>query len=950
MSALTELIHSGKSENTPWRKKMKIKDTLNLGKTAFPMRAGLPNKEPMWQKNWDDADLYGKRQALNEGKPSYMLHDGPPYANGNIHIGHSLNKVSKDIIVRYKSMSGFRAPYVPGWDTHGLPIEQQLAKAGLKRKEMDRGAYLEACREYALSQVDKQRADFKTLGVLGDWEHPYLTLLPEFEAQEIRVFGKMAEKGYIYKGAKPIYWSPSSESSLAEAEIEYHDVKSPSLYVAFKAADTKGKLPEDTEFVIWTTTVWTFPSNRGIFVHPDFTYVLVAVGKRKFLVAQDLVSDVAEKLGWEDFEIVQSIKGSEMDRMTAHHPFYDRESLVMVGDYVSTDSGTGLVHSSPNHGEDDYFYSRAYQLPVIEDLDEQGRFNENAPGLEGMFYEAAIPTIQGWLEENDRLLSITYFTHAYPHDWRTKKPVVYRATPQWFASIDKFRHAIMDEVERVDWIVPWGKTRLYNMVRDRGDWVISRQRAWGVPLPIFYGEDGSPIITPETTEHVAQLFEKYGSGYWFTHEASELLPEGFTHPSAPNGIFTKEQDIMDVWFDSGSSWNGVLNTRSELTYPADLYLEGSDQYRGWFNSSITTSVAVNGIAPYKAVLSQGFVLDGKGMKMSKSLGNTILPADVTKKFGADILRLWVASVDYENDVRVSMDILGQVADTYRKIRNTLRFLIANTADFSVSTDSIDFAELVGSDKYMLVKFNELIASVKKSYDAYSFMTVYKEIVNFLTNDLSAFYLDFAKDVVYIEAKNSASRRGMQTVMYRMLVDLVKMLVPILPHTAEEVWTYLESEKEPFAYLSEMPDAIDYAGSSELLENWTAFFDFRTKVLKALEEAREAKLIGKSFEAKVTVYPNEVTRALLHSLDENLAKLLIVSELSISEDPAPETASVFNDCAILVEHAQGEVCERCRRTDATVGTHENEFLKMLCNHCAQIVESEFPSVLTDGFDA
>ncbi len=407
---------------------MKIKDTLNLGKTAFPMRAGLPKKEPVWQKDWDDNDLYGKRQALNEGKPSYMLHDGPPYANGNIHIGHSLNKVSKDIIVRYKSMAGFRAPYVPGWDTHGLPIEQQLAKAGMKRKEMDRALYLEECRKYALSQVDKQRKDFKSLGVLGDWEHPYLTLLPEFEAQEIRVFGKMAEKGYIYKGAKPIYWSPSSESSLAEAEIEYHDVKSPSLYVAFKASDTKGKLPEDTEFVIWTTTVWTFPSNRGIFVHPDYTYVLVQVNNRKFLVAQDLLQDVAEKLSWNDPEVLQTIKGSELEYMTAHHPFYDRESLVMVGDYVSLDSGTGLVHSSPNHGEDDYFYSRSYQLPVIEDLDGQGRFNENAPGLEGMYYEKAIPTIQGWLEENDRLLNITYFTHSYPHDWRTKKPVVYRAT------------------------------------------------------------------------------------------------------------------------------------------------------------------------------------------------------------------------------------------------------------------------------------------------------------------------------------------------------------------------------------------------------------------------------------------------------------------------------------------------------------------------------------------
>ncbi|MFC4651334.1 isoleucine--tRNA ligase [Lactococcus nasutitermitis] len=932
---------------------MKIKDTLNLGKTAFPMRAGLPNKEPNWQKGWDDAELYKLRQELNEGKPSFMLHDGPPYANGNIHIGHSLNKVSKDIIVRYKSMTGFRAPYVPGWDTHGLPIEQQLAKAGIKRKEMDRAEYLAKCREYALQQVDMQRRDFKSLGVLGDWEHPYLTLLPEFEAQEIRVFGKMAEKGYIYRGAKPIYWSWSSESSLAEAEIEYHDVKSPSLFVAFKARDTKGVIPDDTEFVIWTTTAWTFPSNRGIFVHPDYDYIVVAAtldGKaRKFLIAKDLLASVTEKVGWENPEILQTVKGSELDNLKATHPFYDRESLVMNADYVSLDSGTGLVHTSPNHGEDDYQYSRKYKLPVIEDINGQGYFTEEAPGFEGKFYDDVEEDVLEKLRATGRLLHVEHFTHSYPHDWRTKKPVIFRATPQWFASIDDFRQNILDEVEKVGWVIPWGKTRLYNMVRDRGDWVISRQRAWGVPLPIFYGEDGTPIITPETTEHVAQLFAENGSGYWFTHEAKELLPEGFTHPSSPNGEFTKEQDIMDVWFDSGSSWNGVLNTRDELSYPADLYLEGSDQYRGWFNSSITTSVAVNGKAPYKSVLSQGFVLDGKGMKMSKSLGNTILPSDVTKKFGADILRLWVASVDYENDVRVSMDILQQTSEAYRKIRNTMRFLIANTADFDKSTDAIIYENLRGVDKYMLVKFNELVKSVRTAYDKYSFMNVYKQVVNFLTNDLSAFYLDFAKDVVYIEAANSQERRSMQTVMYEMLVGLTKLLVPILPHTTEEIWTYLENEEEAYAYLAEMPEVQDFSDSDELLSDWEAFFDFRDKVLKSLEEAREAKLIGKSLEAHVTVYPDEVVKTLLSVLDENVAQLLIVSDLTVSSKAAPENATKFDDMAILVEHAEGEVCDRCRRTDVTVGTNENEHLKHLCAHCAEIITAEFPEVLTAGFE-
>lgn len=931
---------------------MKIKDTLNLGKTAFPMRAGLPNKEPNWQKDWADATLYEKRQELNEGKPSFMLHDGPPYANGNIHLGHSLNKISKDIIVRYKSMAGFRAPYVPGWDTHGLPIEQQLAKAGMKRKEMDLLDYLEECRKYAMKQVDMQRSDFKSLGVLADWDRPYLTLLPEYEAAQIRVFGKMAEKGYIYKGQKPIYWSPSSESSLAEAEIEYQDVRSASIFVAFKAKDTKGKLPEDVEFVIWTTTPWTIPSNLGIFAHPDYDYSVVAVNGRKFVIASEMLEAVAEKLEWENPEVLQTIKGSELEYMVTKHPFYDRETLIMNADYVTLDSGTGLVHVAPGHGEDDYFASRKYKLPVLSPIDNRGYYTDEAPGLEGLFYDEGNKVVSKWLEEKDALLKLEFFTHSYPHDWRTKKPVIFRATPQWFASIDDFRQNILDEVERVDWVIPWGKTRLFNMVRDRGDWVISRQRAWGVPLPIFYGENGEPIITPETTEHVAKLFAEFGSKVWFEREAKDLLPEGFTHPASPNGEFTKEKDIMDVWFDSGSSWNGVLNERDYLSFPADLYLEGSDQYRGWFNSSITTSVAVNGVAPYKAVLSQGFVLDGKGRKMSKSIGNTIVPKDVTKKFGADILRLWVASIDTESDVRVSMDILSQVSEVYRKIRNTLRFLIANTSDFNPKEDAIDFAELRPVDKYMLVKFNELVKQIRTAYDNYSFMTVYKSIINFITNDLSSFYLDFAKDVVYIEAANSPERRSMQTVMYVILKDLVKILVPILPHTAEETWTYLEHEPENFAYLAEMPEAAEIPGSEELLGNWQEFLDFRDKILKALESAREAKLIGKSLEATVTIYPNEVVRTLLTAIDENVAQLLIVSNFVVANEPvnnAPESPMKFDDLAVLVEHAAGEVCDRCRRTAETVGHNANEHLKMLCEHCAHIVETEFPEILEEGFE-
>ncbi|BFQ96441.1 isoleucine--tRNA ligase [Enterococcus cecorum] len=931
---------------------MKLKETLHLGKTGFPMRGNLPNREGEWQKEWDEKDLYGQRQKLNEGKPSFVLHDGPPYANGNIHLGHSLNKISKDIIIRSKSMSGFRAPYVPGWDTHGLPIEQVLAKQGVKRKEMDIVEYRKLCHDYALSQVDKQRADFKRLGVSGDWEHPYVTLTPDYEAAQIRVFGKMAEKGYIYKGLKPIYWSPSSESSLAEAEIEYHDVKSPSIYVAFKVVDGKDLLDTDTSFIIWTTTPWTLPANLGISANPDFDYVQINADGRKFVVAKDLLETVSKEIGWENVEVLQEFKGEVLDLMTAQHPFYDRTSLLMLGDHVTLDAGTGLVHTAPGHGEEDYIVGKKYGLDVLSPLDSRGCYTAEAPGFEGMFYDKANPVVTKMLEENGSLLKLDFFTHSYPHDWRTKKPVIYRATPQWFASIDKFRQDILDEVEKVDWIIPWGKTRLYNMIRDRGDWVISRQRAWGVPLPVFYAENGEAILTHETIEHVAELFAEYGSNVWFEREAKDLLPEGFTHPGSPNGIFTKETDIMDVWFDSGSSHEAVLRNRPELKFPADMYLEGSDQYRGWFNSSITTSVAINGVAPYKAVLSQGFTLDGEGRKMSKSLGNTIVPETVIKQMGADILRLWVSSVDYEADVRVSMDILAQVSEVYRKIRNTMRFLLANTTDFDSKANRVAYEDLRSVDKYMMVRLNQTIEQIRKEgYDKYNFLHIYRTVVNFLTVDLSSFYLDFAKDVVYIEAADNHERRCMQTVFYDIAVALTKLLTPIIPHTAEEIWSYLKEEEE-YVQLAEFPEVETFANQEELLDMWKAFMDFRDDVLKALEVARNEKLIGKSMEAKVTVYPNEQVRALLTALNTNLPQLLIISPdfFTVSEEgpaSAPEAAQKFEDVAILVERAEGHVCDRCRQVKAKLSDHEH--LEHVCEHCAEVIESEFPEEAKVGFE-
>lgn len=929
---------------------MKLKETLNLGKTAFPMRAGLPNKEPQWQAAWEQAELYKKRQELNAGKPAFHLHDGPPYANGNIHVGHALNKISKDIIVRSKSMSGFQAPYVPGWDTHGLPIEQVLAKQGIKRKEMDLAEYLEMCRQYALSQVDKQRNDFKRLGVSADWENPYVTLDPQFEADQIRVFGAMAEKGYIYRGAKPVYWSWSSESALAEAEIEYHDIDSTSLYYANKVKDGKGILDTNTYIVVWTTTPFTVTASRGLTVGPDMDYLVVkpAGSDRQYVVAEGLLNSLAGKFGWESFETLASHKGADLEYIVTEHPWdTDVEELVILGDHVTLESGTGIVHTAPGFGEDDYNVGTKYKLEVAVTVDERGLMMENAgPDFHGQFYNKVTPIVIDKL--GDLLLAQEVINHSYPFDWRTKKPIIWRAVPQWFASVSDFRQDILDEIEKTTFHPSWGETRLYNMIHDRGDWVISRQRAWGVPLPIFYAEDGTAIMTKEVTDHVADLFQENGSIIWWQKEAKDLLPEGFTHPGSPNGEFTKETDIMDVWFDSGSSWNGVMNARENLSYPADLYLEGSDQYRGWFNSSLITSVAVNGHAPYKAILSQGFVLDGKGEKMSKSKGNIISPNDVAKQYGADILRLWVASVDTDNDVRVSMEILGQVSETYRKIRNTLRFLIANTSDFNPATDIVAYADLGAVDKYMTIVFNQLVATITDAYERYDFMAIYKAVVNFVTVDLSAFYLDFAKDVVYIEAANSLERRRMQTVFYDILVKITKLLTPILPHTTEEIWSYLEHESEAFVQLAEMPVAETFSAQEDILEAWSAFMTLRTQAQKALEEARNAKIIGKSLEAHLTIYASEEVKTLLTALDIDIALLLIVSQLTIADlADAPADAVAFEGVAFMVEHAIGEVCERSRRIDPT--TRMRSYNAFVCDHSAKIIEENFPEAVAEGFE-
>ncbi|HDP5853305.1 isoleucine--tRNA ligase [Staphylococcus aureus] len=915
---------------------MDYKETLLMPKTDFPMRGGLPNKEPQIQEKWDAEDQYHKALEKNKGNETFILHDGPPYANGNLHMGHALNKILKDFIVRYKTMQGFYAPYVPGWDTHGLPIEQALTKKGVDRKKMSTAEFREKCKEFALEQIELQKKDFRRLGVRGDFNDPYITLKPEYEAAQIRIFGEMADKGLIYKGKKPVYWSPSSESSLAEAEIEYHDKRSASIYVAFDVKDDKGVVDADAKFIIWTTTPWTIPSNVAITVHPELKYGQYNVNGEKYIIAEALSDAVAEALDWDkaSIKLEKEYTGKELEYVVAQHPFLDRESLVINGDHVTTDAGTGCVHTAPGHGEDDYIVGQKYELPVISPIDDKGVFTEEGGQFEGMFYDKANKAVTDLLTEKGALLKLDFITHSYPHDWRTKKPVIFRATPQWFASISKVRQDILDAIENTNFKVNWGKTRIYNMVRDRGEWVISRQRVWGVPLPVFYAENGEIIMTKETVNHVADLFAEHGSNIWFEREAIDLLPEGFTHPGSPNGTFTKETDIMDVWFDSGSSHRGVLETRPELSFPADMYLEGSDQYRGWFNSSITTSVATRGVSPYKFLLSHGFVMDGEGKKMSKSLGNVIVPDQVVKQKGADIARLWVSSTDYLADVRISDEILKQTSDVYRKIRNTLRFMLGNINDFNPDTDSVPESELLEVDRYLLNRLREFTASTINNYENFDYLNIYQEVQNFINVELSNFYLDYGKDILYIEQRDSHIRRSMQTVLYQILVDMTKLLAPILVHTAEEVWSHTPHVKEESVHLADMPKVVEV--DQALLDKWRTFMNLRDDVNRALETARNEKVIGKSLEAKVTIASNDKFNAseFLTSFDA-LHQLFIVSQVKVV-DKLDDQVTAYEHGDIVIEHADGEKCERCWNYSEDLGAVDE--LTNLCPRCQQVVKS------------
>ena len=921
--------------------------TLNLPQTEFPMRGNLPEREPKMLEYWQEQKIYEKR-TTQVGKPKFILHDGPPYANGNIHIGHALNKVLKDIIMKYKSLQGFNTPYVPGWDTHGLPIEHAAIKIlGLNRHELKPLDLRKECKDYALQFVNTQREDFKRLGVAADWENPYVTLRPEYEAKQIEVFGEMAKKGHIYKGLKSVYWCTSCETALAEAEIEYAEKKSHTIFVKFPLVDDKGTLPVGVDAsnvygVIWTTTPWTMPANVAIAIHPEFEYAWVESQGNIYLLAVELIEAVTKSNGLENYTILATMKGADLEGIVFSHPFIERQSPVILADYVTLEQGTGCVHTAPGHGPDDFEMGVKYGLPIINPVDHAGRFTADGGIFQGMLvHDADVPVIKE-LAARGMLLGKGKVKHQYAHCWRCKNPVIYRATEQWFASVDGFREQALQAIKEVQWVPSWGGERMHNMVADRHDWCISRQRIWGVPIPIFYcTKCNEHVINDITITRVKELFRREGSDAWWAKPAAEFLPAGFTCSHCGHGDFRKETDIMDVWFDSGSSHAAVLEQHDELAWPADLYLEGSDQHRGWFQSSLLTSVATKGIAPYKAVLTHGFVVDGDGRKMSKSVGNVIFPQEVINKYGADILRLWVASADYQADVRISNDILKQLSEVYRKIRNTFRYILGSVSDFNPSTDKVGYQELVEIDRWALLRLEQVRDKVTTAYEEYEFHLIYHTVHNFCTVDLSSIYLDILKDRVYTGAPDSAERRAAQTVMYEILNTLVRLISPVLTFTAEEVWQHISKEENmpESIQLTDWPVAHREYLDVKLEAKWNHILTIRGEITKVLETARRNKVIGHSLDANVTVYADGEAFDQLVAMNKELANILIVSNINVLEhvEQAPEHASRIPnmELAIIVTQAEGEKCERCWIYSDTVG-HAAEHAT-LCQRCANVVE-------------
>ena len=913
--------------------------TLNLPKTSFKMKANLAQKEPLTLRDWKKAEIYEK--SLKEGAPFFVLHDGPPYANGDIHIGHALNKILKDIILKYKRLRGYNAPYIPGWDTHGLPIEWKIMEElGEKAKNMTPLQIRQECKKYALKWVEKQKEGFKRLGILGNWDNPYITLRPEYEAEQLKVFKQIYENGYIYKGLKPVYWSPTTETALAEAEIEYKDVTSHSIYVKFEGEkDLTDKLGVDeASILIWTTTPWTLPANLGVFLHPEFDYGLYKTEKGNLVVAKDLAEDVFKTLDL-SYELLKEFKGTELEYTHYQHPFLDRKGLVMNADYVTIDAGTGAVHTAPGHGADDYNYSLKYNIGILSPVDDKGHMTKEAGKYEGMFYAKASKAIVEDLTESGHMLYHTTFVHSYPHDWRSKKPVIFRATEQWFISIDEsdIRENAIKALENVEFVPSWGKNRIGSMLETRPDWTISRQRVWGVPIPLFYNRATDEVIyEPEIMDRIIELVKKEGTDIWWKYEAKEIIGDELLEKYNLKDVdIRKERSIMDVWFDSGVSHRSVLVPRN-LPRPADLYLEGSDQHRGWFQSSLLTSIASTKDAPYKRILTHGFTMDGQGRKMSKSLGNTILPKDITEKYGADILRLWVSSVDYREDVRISENILQQMSDAYRRIRNTARFLMGNLNNFDYANDKVDYKDMFEIDKWAMHKLEELKEKTTEYYDKYEFYSLFQEITYFCSMEMSSFYLDIVKDRLYCEGTTSIERRSAQTVLTEVLKVLVRIISPVLSFTADEIWERIPEalKEEESVHLSKWIEANPEYLNEELAKKWDKIARLRREVNKKLEAERQTGLIGHSLDARVLLNIANDEYSFIKDYTENeVSDLFIVSQVKFVNDNLAE--SEIEGISISVEKASGEKCERCWKYDEEVGHDHNH--SDVCPRCASVLE-------------
>ncbi len=929
---------------------MDYKKTLNLPSTKFPMKASLAKREPEQLKSWYETGLYEQIRESSEGKDPFILHDGPPYANGYIHIGTALNKILKDIIVRSKQMAGFDAVYVPGWDCHGLPIEHNVDKElGDKKKDLSMAQIRRLCRSYAEKFIDIQREEFKRLGVMGVWDDPYLTMNYVYEATIARECGKFALDGSLFRSKKPIYWCFTCQTALAEAEIEYHDESTPSIYVKFAMQDDlSGIMPElagkSINVVIWTTTPWTIPANLAITLHPDFEYVAVDIGGGEvYILARELVDSCMQTFGISDYSIIGEIDPRSLENKHCKHPLYPRDSLVILGSHVTLDAGTGCVHTAPGHGREDHEVGLLYDLDVYSPVDNQGCFTDEVDYFKGEFVFDANKNINAKLEASGALVHEADFEHSYPHCWRCKQPVIFRATPQWFISMDKtnLRNKSLEAIDTVQWIPHWGRDRIYGMIENRPDWCVSRQRAWGVPIAVFYCEQCETLLLDEQImEKIYQLFETHGADVWFEKDISELLPKDLTCQSCGNSHFVKETDILDVWFDSGVSHAAVLEQRPYLRWPADLYLEGSDQHRGWFHSALLTAVGTRQRAPYEAVLTHGFVVDAEGRKMSKSIGNVISPSEVINNYGAEILRLWVSASDYREDIRISDNILKQLTDAYRRIRNTCRFMLGNLYDFTPENDSVVYESMPEIDRFALHKLQLLIEKGRKAYEAYEFHVIYHALYNYCTLDLSAFYLDILKDRLYTSPPQSTARKSAQTVLYATVDAIARLMAPILPFTSDEIWQFMPSGdgRTRSIHLALLPEATAEWTDDALAKRWEYLLKVRGEVTKALESARAEKRIGHPLDAAVTLSAGGELYDALEPFADDLRSLLIVSQASLVRDQALDTAFRSEEpggLAIQVTSASGEKCERCWVHDTTVGSYNEQ--PTICHRCKDALD-------------